>query len=179
MATGATGTGSITGLPGCPVEGITLDNIRIIAAGGAWPARDLEVPEREVDYPKVTMFGTLPAFGLYVRHARDVTLGNVQLLVDRPDARSALIVHDAVGLRVGGVSGSSGPGHGPVVWLHDVHGGLVHANLQPGAAGVLVRVTGENTADLALMGAGLAEFGPEISPEAVTHVVTARQPEPG
>jgi len=56
---------------------------------------------------------------------------------------------------------------------------VLHANLQPGAAGVLVRVTGENTADLALMGAGLAEFGPEISPEAVTHVVTARQPEPG
>ena len=66
-----------------------------------------------------------------------------------------------------------------MVWLHDVRGGLVHANLQPGAAGVFVRVTGENTADLALMGAGLAEFGPEISPEAVTRLVTARQPEPG
>jgi len=179
VATGATGTGSITGLPGCPVEGITLDNIRIIAAGGARPPRGLEVPEREAAYPKVTMFETLPAFGLYVRHARDVTLGNVQLLVDHPDARSALVVDDAVGLRVGGVSGASGRDHGPVVWLHDVRGGLVHANLQPGAAGVFVRVTGENTADLALMGAGLAEFGPEISPEAVTRLVTARQPEPG
>ena len=108
MATGATGTGSITGLPGCPVEGITLDNIRIVAAGGARPARDLKVPEREAEYPKVTLFGTLPAFGLYVRHARDVTLGNVQLLLDHPDARSALVVDDAVGLRVESVSGSPG-----------------------------------------------------------------------
>jgi polygalacturonase len=34
VATGAHGTGSITGLPGHPVEGITLENVRISAAGG-------------------------------------------------------------------------------------------------------------------------------------------------
>ena len=179
VATGATDTGSITGLPDHPVEGVTLDNVRIVAAGGARPARNLEVPEREAQYPKVTMFGTLPASGLYVRHARDVTLGNVQLLVDHPDARSALIVDDAVGLRVRSVSGSPGPDHGPLLWLHDVHGGLVHASFEPGAGGGLVRITGEHTADLALVGSGLVEVGLEIGPEAVTRVVTARQPEPG
>ena len=175
LATGATGTGSISGLRDSPVEGITLDNVRIIAAGGA-SARTLDVPEREDDYPTVSMFGTLPAFGLYVRHARDVTLGNVQLLVDHPDARSALIVDDAVGLRVAGVTGSAALDRGPLVWLHDVHGGLVHASFQVESGGVVVRVTGGKTANVALVGAGLAEFGSEIGPDAVTRVVPAAQP---
>src|SRR5439155_154390 len=55
LATGATGTGSISGLRDSPVEGITLDNVRIIAAGGA-SARTLDVPEREDDYPTVSKF---------------------------------------------------------------------------------------------------------------------------
>ena len=120
--------------------------------------------------------GGLPAFGLYVRHARDVTLGNVQLLVDQPDARSALIVDDAVGLRVAGVTGSAALDRGPLVWLHDVHGGLVHASFQVESGGVFVRVTGGKTANVALVGAGLAEFGSEIGPDAVTRVVPAAQP---
>jgi len=149
--------------------------VRVIAAGGA-SARTLDVPEREDDYPTVSMFGTLPAFGLYVRHARDVTLGNVQLLVDHPDARSALIVDDAVGLRVASVTGSAALDRGPLVWLHDVHGGLVHASFHVESGGVFVRVTGGKTANVALVGAGLAEFGPEIGPDAVTRVVPAAQP---
>ena len=41
-----------------------------------------------------------------------------------------------------------------------------------------MRITGENTTNLALVGSSLGEVGPEISPEAVTRVITARQPEP-
>ena len=63
-----------------------------------------------------------------------------------------------------------------LVWLHDVHGGLVHASFQVESGGVVVRVTGGKTANVALVGAGLAEFGPEISPDAVTRVVPAAQP---
>src|SRR5438552_16819519 len=86
--------------------------------------------------------GGLPAFGLYVRHARDVTLGNVQLLVDHPDARSALIADDAVGLRVADVTGSAALDRRPLVWLHDVHWGRVHASFQVDCRRDGVRLTG-------------------------------------
>ncbi|HJQ82658.1 MAG TPA: glycosyl hydrolase family 28 protein [Candidatus Binatia bacterium] len=173
VATGATGTGSIAGLVAHPVEGITLANVRISTAADGGPARGLAVPEREDDYPKVTMYGALPAFGLYVRHARDVVLRDVALAAEGSDARPALVADDVVGLQVAGLSGRTVRGTGPFVWLHEVRGGLLQGNLVPEDVGVFLRVTGEHTQGIALGGngyrsAGPVEVAPEIAPEAVT-----------
>jgi hypothetical protein len=54
------------------------------------------VPEVEKNYPENRMFGnTLPAYGLYVRHARNITLDNVQFKLLQPDARFALWLEDS------------------------------------------------------------------------------------
>ena len=37
----------------------------------------LEPPERETNYPEPSMFGELPAYGFFIRHARGVELSNV------------------------------------------------------------------------------------------------------
>jgi polygalacturonase len=172
VATGAHGTGSITGLPGHPVEGITLENVRISAIGGAAGAGDLEVPEQDEDYPRATMFGQLPAFGLYVRHARDVILNNVQLPADAADSRAAVVADDVIGLRLGGIGTRLASAAGPVVWLNDVRDGLVHGNLAPEGVAVFLRVTGESTDNLSLVGNVYRTEDPvhisaEIAPEAV------------
>src|SRR4029453_13146838 len=122
VATGARGTGSIPGPPGHPVENITLENVRISAAGGEGSAGDLDVPEQDDDYPRVDMFGQLPAFGLYVRHAREVVLNNVQLPADSTDSRAAVVADDVTGLRLGGIGTRLPSAPGPVVWLNDVRG---------------------------------------------------------
>jgi hypothetical protein len=175
IAIDASTTGSITGLPGHTPERITIENVRIVAAGTRRAAPGLDVPEREDHYPKVTMYGALPAFGLYLRHARDVVLRNLDLAVDGADARPALVADDVAGLQVAGLTGGSGNGDGPVVWLNDVRGALVQGNLAPEGVGVFLRVTGEHTKSVALVGnayrtPGPVELAPEITPEAVRHV---------
>jgi len=85
--TGAGPTGSsITGLPGHPVEDITLTNITISQQGGC-DAVAVPDDEKEADYPEATMWGTLPAKGFFIRHARHVTLRNVEVTTTSPDQR--------------------------------------------------------------------------------------------
>ena len=58
------------------------------------------MPEAERSYPENRMFGhILPAWGLYVRHADDVTLDNGKLHLAAPDMRiSAVVLDDAPGV---------------------------------------------------------------------------------
>lgn len=92
---------SIVGLPGFPVQDITLENISITNRGGADTIRayisldSLEkVPERASDYPEFSMFGELPSWGLYVRHAEGIRLKNVVLKYKETDFRPALVFDD-------------------------------------------------------------------------------------
>lgn len=89
---------SIVGLPDRPIDGVELRNIRITYGGGASakrseapPARVSDVPENRAGYPEFTMFGELPAWGLFIRDAQNVALQNVTLSLARPDSRSALV----------------------------------------------------------------------------------------
>jgi len=96
---------SIAGLPGHPVEDITLENIEITYPGGAsrdtaWrPADSLSlVPEREQAYPEFSMFGELPASGLFVRHVKGLRLKNVRFVFKKKDFRPAWVFDDVSGL---------------------------------------------------------------------------------
>jgi polygalacturonase len=94
IATGGDLASSITGLPGHPVEDVTLSNVSITMKGGEQAASKASVPEAEGDYPHAPMFGPLPAHGLYVRHVRGLTLDNVRIMVVEPDGRPALVEDD-------------------------------------------------------------------------------------
>ena len=81
---------SITGLPGHPVENITLNNIRIQMKGGC-QAVPVPKDEKEKDYPEATMWGILPAKGFFVRHATNVKFNNVEIITELPDDRPEYI----------------------------------------------------------------------------------------
>ncbi len=103
-AEGAGRTGcSITGIPGHPVEDVTLRGIRIRFAGGG-TAEDAAraVPEREAAYPKGSMFGVLPAYGLYARHVDGLRLDGVDFSFEGDEARPAVVLDDVAGLAVSG-----------------------------------------------------------------------------
>jgi polygalacturonase len=94
VATGADLASSITGIPGHPVEDITLSDISLTMKGGVAAATAAPVPEAEGAYPHAPMFGPLPAYGLYVRHVRGLSMRNVRLAVEAADARPASILED-------------------------------------------------------------------------------------
>ncbi|WP_231488010.1 glycoside hydrolase family 28 protein [Prevotella sp. MA2016] len=95
---------SICGIPGNCIEHITLQNINITCPGRATKGmayiplwRKNDVPEQIGKYPEFTMFGELPAWGFYLRHVRDITFKNVQLLLADDDFRPAIVEEDVEG----------------------------------------------------------------------------------
>ena len=93
---------SIVGLPGGKIDHIKLRNINLYYEGGsntAYARRPVDslavIPERPANYPEFTMFGELPAWGFYIRHANSVTLKNVNIVCSKPDYRPAIIADDA------------------------------------------------------------------------------------
>jgi hypothetical protein len=139
---------------------MTIENARITAAGGTRDRVGLGVPERPARYPNVRMFGDLPAFGLYLRHARDVSLRNLALTTERVDARPALVADDVTELHVARLTGWPA-GETPVLWLNDVRGGLVETGVAREGAGVFLRVTGKSTQRITLVG------DPSWTPESI------------
>ena len=87
---------SITGVPGLYPENIYLSDIDITAPGGGTAEmKDIVVPEAEDTYPENRKLGhTLPASGLYIRHANNVYLSNVRFHFRAPDARPLIITDD-------------------------------------------------------------------------------------
>jgi len=96
---------SIAGLPGHPVQNVTLQNIKITYHGDASKAVahvSLDslnrIPENPHDYPEFSMFGELPAWGFYARHAVGVSFKNVTLSCAGHDFRAACVFEDIDGL---------------------------------------------------------------------------------
>lgn len=92
---------SVNGMASRKVEKILLKNIDIQFEGGKPKDHAPSVvPEREKAYPNGRMFGKLPAFGFFIRHAKNVTLENVALRVAGEDQRPALWCDDVAQLEV-------------------------------------------------------------------------------
>lgn len=89
---------SITGIPEGKVKDIALSNCRFICTGGV--EEDLsnkKVEELRELYPESTMFGTLPAYGLYVRHVNNINVNGISFTLESPDTRPAIICDDVNG----------------------------------------------------------------------------------
>ena len=112
----------IAGLAGHPVEEVDLSNVRVLYRGGGTredAAR--EPPENEAAYPEPSMFGTLPAYGFYLRHARNVTLRDVEVGFATEDLRPAFVLHDVADVHFDHVRAGLAP-HVPFALLKNVRG---------------------------------------------------------
>ena len=87
---------SITGIPGHYIENVSLNNIRIEYVGsGTKEDAEKIIDELEDYYPESTKWGTLPAYGFFVRHVQNITFNNVELTYKNNDVRPAMIFDDA------------------------------------------------------------------------------------
>ncbi len=96
---------SITGIPGHYVENVTIHDVIFTYKGaGTLEHAARPVPEKETAYPENRMFGpTLPAYGLYIRHARNLVCENIRFNLRAPDARPAVILEDCHNSRFSGL----------------------------------------------------------------------------
>ena len=96
---------AIVGLPGYPVENVTIENVEISYGGRSSkeiayiPLNAItSVPENESNYPEFSMFGELPSWGFYVRHAEGIKMKNVKVFYLEDDFRPALVFDDVKGV---------------------------------------------------------------------------------
>lgn len=91
---------SITGAPGLYPENIYLSDIDITSPGGGTEEMAARtVPESDKKYPENRCMGTsLPASGLYLRHANNVYLSNVRFHFRTPDARPLIVTDDCTNI---------------------------------------------------------------------------------
>ncbi len=88
----------IAGLAESAIEDVHLSNIRIHYKGGGTKEDAMrEVPENEKNYPEPSMFGVLPVYGFYIRHARGISFDNVEVSYENAEARPAFMLDDVKG----------------------------------------------------------------------------------
>jgi polygalacturonase len=112
----------VSGIPGHDIEDVKLNNIRIWyrgglnldqvakqppelvntfffrASGGVPPREAYETPEREKEYPEPSMFGMMPAYGFFIRHASGIGLHNVEVHFLSEDRRPAFVLDQVSGV---------------------------------------------------------------------------------
>jgi polygalacturonase len=110
---------SIAGLVDSPVEDVAMSNIRLQYAGGG-TAEDAQraIPESRDSYPEPSTFGVLPAYGLYVRHARGVRIDGLELRTATPDARPPIVFDDARDVRISRLVATGTP---VLIGSQDIH----------------------------------------------------------
>jgi hypothetical protein len=118
------------------------------------------------------MFGRLPAYGFYCRHARNMRFEGVEVGTLTPDARPSLVCEDVDSFRLSGWSALTAAG--PVLRFENVRDALVQGCSGPQQGSVFLKVGGKDTASIRLTGnaaiptARLFETAPEVPPGAVT-----------
>ncbi len=85
----------ISGLPGHNIEDVTLGNITIhYKGGGTADMAKRQVEEYEKDYPEPQDFGTMPSYGFFFRHVRDLKVHDVETHFLSEEQRPPFVLDD-------------------------------------------------------------------------------------
>ena len=95
----------IAGIPDHQIEDVKLSNIHIYYRGGGKKELvDLQPPERETNYPEPSMFGDIPVYGFFIRHAKNIALNNVEISYLSDEFRPPFWLDDVAGATFSGVT---------------------------------------------------------------------------
>lgn len=147
-------TSSITGIPGSYVENIMIRDI-IFNYKGTGTMEDVmaSVPEKENSYPAHRMFGhSLPAYGLYVRHVKNLSLENFRLNLLAPDSRPAVILDDCHNIRLSNFDVDSPENGQPLIRCMESTNILISGYQSIKPVTNFLRIEGEKSSDIKLMG---------------------------
>jgi polygalacturonase len=116
----------IAGLPQQPIEGVRLENIRLMFDGGGTTNDAARTPpELGTGYPEPR--GTMPAYGIFARHVKNLELANVTVNFETDDYRPAASFVDIQGLEIDNFKPQVAAGMPAAVFADNV-GGIVIRN---------------------------------------------------
>jgi Endopolygalacturonase len=125
VATGAELAALIAGIPDQYVRRVSLKDIRVSLLGGGRSADAQREPDEAIDsYPRASMFGVLPAYGLFIRHAAELSLNEIELRLECEDERPALVIDDAENISLLHFDAEPTTGEEPIIRLKEVRGML-------------------------------------------------------
>lgn len=173
IATGAQKNGcSITGIPGQEVENVSLSNIRIeFEGGGTKENYQRTVPEKEKSYPEFDMFNDLPAYGFYVRHARNIRFSDIQMVTKNEDMRPALYLDDVYDSEFDGLKVSSSAGSECAVCLQNSNRIQISASQNTGSAESFLCLKGAENSGVILSNNIISNVKKLFTPETASGVV--------
>jgi polygalacturonase len=114
----------ISGIPGHDVEDVRVSGVRFVyrggltldqvakqpadlvntfffrATGGVPPREPYDTPEREKEYPEPSMFGMMPAYGFFIRHAKHIELKDIDVNTMKEDRRPAFVLDSVEGVEL-------------------------------------------------------------------------------
>jgi len=172
MATDCASIGcSITGLPGHPIEDVTLSNIRLgFEGGGAIADASRQIPEKPDSYPESTMFGTLPSYGLFCRHVKGLRLQGIHLRTATPDRRHAVVLDDAEDVSIDSLDAPYAEGAAAMLRLYNARHTSIRNCRPPEGTTVFLSLAGSESKAVSVYGNDLAgvktihNLAPDISP---------------
>jgi polygalacturonase len=96
----------VAGLPQNDIEDVRLSDIRIVYRGGGQKElAAVQPPERETNYPEPSMFGEIPAYGFFIRHARGIEFNNVTVSYLTEEMRPPFLLEDVTFAKFNNVTG--------------------------------------------------------------------------
>lgn len=183
VATNASLTCSVTGIPGHAVENISLSNIHIMFTGGG-PYRPVSeaVPEMIDKYPDADMFEALPGYALYCRHVRGLSLRDLNLSYEGPfwripreqgatkirpqagaaigaepegEVGNAIVCDDVQAVRISGLSARPSKAGDAVIRLAAARDVLISSSVAMPDTAVFIEVVGQECRAIRLVGNSL------------------------
>lgn len=92
----------LAGIPEHAIEDVKITDLIVVnRGGGANSDAELEVPEKEKQYPEPNMFGTTPAHGFFFRHVRRLEMQSVRIECSNEDERPVFVLEDVEGAEFG------------------------------------------------------------------------------
>ena len=150
---------NLTGVPGHFIENVAFSGLHLIFPGGG--SRDeahAVVPELRDRYPEYHMFGTLPAYGLYLRHVKGLTFEDVTLDTATPDLRPALVGEDVEDLDLSNFR-ATGSGAETLLRLRDARQVYLHGCRPLNEVALFLSVEGAGSQGILLQANDLRRAG--------------------
>lgn len=98
----------VEGIADSPVEDVTFRGIMVRSSGGGTAEDAARDPEyRRETSLEVSYLETLPAYGLWARHARRLTVQDCRFIVEKPDARPVVALRQVDGAAIEGIVAST------------------------------------------------------------------------